>query len=83
MPLRIAGNRVSSRSGWNLREFLVRLTDQQSRLDELVELGLLVSATGQRAGLHDLVRLFAWEQLRADDAATTIEDATDRLCPGC
>ncbi|WP_433559714.1 helix-turn-helix domain-containing protein [Pseudonocardia xinjiangensis] len=49
------------------------------RLDDLIELGLLVSAADQRAGFHDLIRLFAREQLVADDGAEAVEQARQRL----
>ncbi|GAA1325647.1 helix-turn-helix domain-containing protein [Pseudonocardia xinjiangensis] len=49
------------------------------RLDDLVELGLLMSVTDQRAGFHDLIRLFAQEQLMAEDSHADVEAARRRL----
>ncbi|GAA1223911.1 helix-turn-helix domain-containing protein [Pseudonocardia alaniniphila] len=49
------------------------------RLDDLIELGLLVSAADQRAGFHDLIRLFAREQLVAEDTREAVEAARRQM----
>lgn len=55
------------------------VAEVEDRLDELVEAELVLSRPGRRTGLHDLVRLFAREQLRRHDSAAAIRDAVDRI----
>jgi transcriptional regulator with XRE-family HTH domain len=53
--------------------------DAVHRLDDLVELGLLAPAPGQRARFDELVRLFARQRLRAEESAEVVAEATARL----
>lgn len=48
-------------------------------LDELVDLGLLEATTHDRYHLHDLLRIFARERLRADEGARAEAEHTVRL----
>ena len=50
-----------------------------ARIDELIEAELLLALPDQRTGLHDLVRLFAREQLRLQDTSEQIRAARARL----
>ncbi|MFI9328611.1 ATP-binding protein [Kitasatospora sp. NPDC052868] len=55
----------------------VQQTDRY--LEELTDAGLLQpAATPQRYRLHDLVRLYAGEQLTADDGPQAVEEARER-----
>ncbi|MGW2278548.1 ATP-binding protein [Streptomyces sp. NPDC001770] len=51
----------------------------EEMIDELIELGLLVPTTGDRAGFHDLIRLYARQRLMEDESAAAGRDAEDRL----
>lgn len=51
----------------------------EEMIDELVELGLLVPTTGDRAGFHDLIRLYARQRLLEDESAEDGKAAADRL----
>jgi transcriptional regulator with XRE-family HTH domain len=57
----------------------IPVAEVENRLDELAEAGLVLSRPGRRAGLHDLIRLFARDQLRRHDSAVTIRAADDRV----
>ncbi|GKQ34083.1 hypothetical protein ALMP_06340 [Streptomyces sp. A012304] len=54
-----------------------RRTEQS--LDELVELGLLIPTTGDRAAFHDLIRLYAADRLRDEETAEDIRAARTRM----
>ncbi|MEV4604636.1 helix-turn-helix domain-containing protein [Amycolatopsis sp. NPDC049253] len=49
------------------------------RLDELAEKSLVSAVPDHRIVLHPLIRLFAREQLRTDDDADAVTEATTRL----
>ncbi|MFE0378764.1 helix-turn-helix domain-containing protein [Streptomyces inhibens] len=48
-------------------------------LDELVELGLLIPAMGDRAAFHDLIRLYATKRLHDEESAEDIRSARCRM----
>jgi tetratricopeptide (TPR) repeat protein/transcriptional regulator with XRE-family HTH domain len=48
-------------------------------LDELVELGLLLSTTGDRAAFHDLIRLYAHKQLHTMELPKDVSATRDRM----
>ncbi|MDP9847143.1 tetratricopeptide (TPR) repeat protein [Streptosporangium lutulentum] len=92
LALRIAGNRLASRPGWNAADFAARLTNEERRLDQLRAGDLTIAkAFGmsyeQLAGLTRRVfRRLALVPGRDFDAAlaavaggTPIEDAWDAL----
>ncbi|HEY4419196.1 MAG TPA: helix-turn-helix domain-containing protein [Pseudonocardia sp.] len=73
----VPGPDTGAALGSVLTELPVHEVDR--RVDDLIELGLLVSAADQRAGFHDLIRLFAREQLVAEDTRDAVEAARRRL----
>ncbi|MDM4762807.1 tetratricopeptide repeat protein [Galbitalea sp. SE-J8] len=55
------------------------LPEAEERLDELVELGLLIPEGVDRYRFHDLIRLYARERLRADEPADARAAAVRRM----
>ncbi|MFJ9711120.1 NB-ARC domain-containing protein [Streptomyces sp. NPDC101234] len=69
-------------TGPHLAAVLTGADDQfavQDALDLLVERGLLEETTPGRYALHDLVRLFAREQLRAEEEPSVVEATALRM----
>ncbi|MFC0052207.1 helix-turn-helix domain-containing protein [Streptomyces actinomycinicus] len=55
------------------------IEDAWDALDDLVDLGLLTDGGAGRYGFHDLVRLFARERLREEEAVAEYEALTGRV----
>jgi transcriptional regulator with XRE-family HTH domain len=55
------------------------VAEVRDRLGELAEAGLVLTRPGSRAGLHDLVWLFAADRLRAQDSAADVATAARRI----